>query len=599
MALPLINKICFELHSLFTVVFILSFIQQGNTSEISSEEALKSQINLLVQAGDVMAINRIINQNTTLEAEFVLNVLIGNIVIAQQKNDQEALAYTYLTVGNFWFLQGNKVKAYENYLQSEQISRSHKLPIITGLSIMNRSSLISENETKTNLLKDAIIIFKEENDLLNLAKAHLNIGNAYASIVLDDTTTRNRQSPFSNIEKNKLDSDASFFRDTAFYHYQIAESINDSLKHDEIFASLNIRFGEWYKFEKDYPTSEHYFTQAAGYFERAGLLKGLVYANLQISEIKILTGNYQQALSLLEKIEETSLNYSYNDYLVETYQLFVKTFNEIGDFRKAFQYQEFLTESIVKNNELKSNDKIHALNLEYTLLEQKKLIEAFNQKKKFNRIMIFLVSFSAVSLLLAADLALKNKRRKIETYQKSILEKEKIYQIQQSLLESRIKNQQLQKKLLQEKVRIRSENLIMVANQMQKIENFLETFTGEIKSLSEPKEGLKTIEEVISLKLPLVRIIQEQNNLKEIGILSDQTNQDFFFFLESHYKNITKEDKKLISYLILDMSSKEIGNFLNISTDSVHKKRYRLRKKLNIPRDKSFLDFYKESLSIS
>ena len=195
MALPLINKICFELHSLFTVVFILSFIQQGNTSEISSEEALKSQINLLVQAGDVMAINRIINQNTTLEAEFVLNVLIGNIVIAQQKNDQEALAYTYLTVGNFWFLQGNKVKAYENYLQSEQISRSHKLPIITGLSIMNRSSLISENETKTNLLKDAIIIFKEENDLLNLAKAHLNIGNSYATIVLDDTTTRNRPTP--------------------------------------------------------------------------------------------------------------------------------------------------------------------------------------------------------------------------------------------------------------------------------------------------------------------------------------------------------------------------------------------------------------------
>ena len=91
--------------------------------------------------------------------------------------------------------------------------------------------------------------------------------------------------------------------------------------------------------------------------------------------------------------------------------------------------------------------------------------------------------------------------------------------------------------------------------------------------------------------------MHEQSTLRELSALSDEVNQNFLFHIEQHYKSITKEDLKLLSYLIMNMGSKEIAEISNITLDSVHKKRYRLRQKLNIGSGKSFADFYRETLA--
>lgn len=46
--------------------------------------------------------------------------------------------------------------------------------------------------------------------------------------------------------------------------------------------------------------------------------------------------------------------------------------------------------------------------------------------------------------------------------------------------------------------------------------------------------------------------------------------------------SLTKTEKKIVVLLRLDMSSKEISNYLNITEKSVEQYRYRIRKKLNI-----------------
>lgn len=74
----------------------------------------------------------------------------------------------------------------------------------------------------------------------------------------------------------------------------------------------------------------------------------------------------------------------------------------------------------------------------------------------------------------------------------------------------------------------------------------------------------------------------------------DEINNDFLKNLKERYPVLTGNDLKLCAYLQLNMSSKEIAQLLNISLRGVEIGRYRLRKKLQLPTEKSITEFLHE-----
>ena len=71
----------------------------------------------------------------------------------------------------------------------------------------------------------------------------------------------------------------------------------------------------------------------------------------------------------------------------------------------------------------------------------------------------------------------------------------------------------------------------------------------------------------------------------------DEINKDFYIRLSQQFNNLTDNDKRLIAFLKLGLSSKEISSLINISTKSVEMNRYRLRQKLSLLNDQNLLDF--------
>jgi len=81
--------------------------------------------------------------------------------------------------------------------------------------------------------------------------------------------------------------------------------------------------------------------------------------------------------------------------------------------------------------------------------------------------------------------------------------------------------------------------------------------------------------------------------------LTDETDWDFFdehfdavhagFLKKLHekYPNLTPGDLRLAALLRLNLPSKEIAPLLHISIRGVENKRYRLRKKLNLPAEEN------------
>lgn len=89
----------------------------------------------------------------------------------------------------------------------------------------------------------------------------------------------------------------------------------------------------------------------------------------------------------------------------------------------------------------------------------------------------------------------------------------------------------------------------------------------------------------------IIRLIDSNiNNKDDWNFFEEAFNnadKDFLKKVKSKHPGLTPNDLKLCAYLRLNLSSKEIAPLLNISVKSVEVKRYRLRKKMNLPHEYS------------
>jgi ligand-binding sensor domain-containing protein/DNA-binding CsgD family transcriptional regulator len=94
------------------------------------------------------------------------------------------------------------------------------------------------------------------------------------------------------------------------------------------------------------------------------------------------------------------------------------------------------------------------------------------------------------------------------------------------------------------------------------------------------------------------KIIDEgMNDERDWNLFESSFNEahgSFFKKLKSSHPDLVPNDLKLCAYLHMNMSSKEMASLLNISVRGVEIRRYRLRKKLNIPHDKNLAEFFME-----
>ncbi|WP_248722300.1 triple tyrosine motif-containing protein [Seonamhaeicola sp. ML3] len=96
----------------------------------------------------------------------------------------------------------------------------------------------------------------------------------------------------------------------------------------------------------------------------------------------------------------------------------------------------------------------------------------------------------------------------------------------------------------------------------------------------------------------IVKIIdQNLNNRDDWKVFEEAFNnadKDFLKKVKQIHPELTPNDLRLCAYLRLNLSSKEIAPLLNISPRSVEVKRYRLRKKMNLPHEESLTNYILE-----
>ena len=163
--------------------------------------------------------------------------------------------------------------------------------------------------------------------------------------------------------------------------------------------------------------------------------------------------------------------------------------------------------------------------------------------------------------------------------------------------------------LLEKEKQFRQERTQLLNEQLQKgILYKSQELANSTFNLIRKNEILITIKEELKKSKAAIRSRQQNDFHHKVINLIDRhldNNHDWEVFEEnfnevhevflkklmSQYTDLTPGDLKLAAYLKMNLSSKEIAPLLNISIRGVENKRYRLRKKLNLPIEENLTEF--------
>ena len=120
--------------------------------------------------------------------------------------------------------------------------------------------------------------------------------------------------------------------------------------------------------------------------------------------------------------------------------------------------------------------------------------------------------------------------------------------------------------------------------------------TQVLKTIRERLEKLNNLPEGDSQEVTkIIRFIEKsmdmENEWQNFKKYFEKVHPSFFTILQDRFPKLTTEDLKYCAYVKTHMSNKEIANLLNINTESVRTHKYRLKKKLGLPKEIELKEF--------
>ncbi len=266
-----------------------------------------------------------------------------------------------------------------------------------------------------------------------------------------------------------------------------------------------------------------------------------------------------------------------NDFSEGVYETLVEFYTASGNSDKAFESLSRLNaiRDSIYNPEVLSQ--ISVLQQEYDqkiLEEQNQMkIQLVQQKELIGRYKWYALTALLLILFLALLLIYSRLRHRAK------------------LNKIELENSKKEQSKLTEQVTFKNKELTNFATYIVWRNEFLDDLKNKISKLK-TRDDVK--ENVSGLTSMINQHISTANERKDFEVRIEEEYANFFYKLQSQYPSLTEKDRKLCSFLLLDLSSKEIASILNIASSSVDKSRHRLRKKLELDSDIELSTFLKD-----
>ncbi len=158
-------------------------------------------------------------------------------------------------------------------------------------------------------------------------------------------------------------------------------------------------------------------------------------------------------------------------------------------------------------------------------------------------------------------------------------------ELERRKLEEKERISQILNEKLQDEIDNKSRELAISTMSILKKNKFLSSLKSQLNNIPNKDGNIKSVLREID------RNINSEDDWKFFEDAFNNADKDFLKRIKTKHDSLTNNDLRLCAYLRLNLSSKEIAPLLNISVKSVEMKRYRLRKKFDLPHEDNLIDY--------
>jgi tetratricopeptide (TPR) repeat protein len=506
-------------------------------------------------------------------SDYSKNIEFNNLSleISVELKDSSGIANTYTSLGNAYLKLGDYPKSLDYFMNSLKIydgrnDSSRMAGCYNNIAIVYKRQSDIENAMK--YYQKALTLSQNFNNTKGEGEANNNIGvlyleadkyqealtffeNALSSFEIIEyqigiaTVTGNIGQVYLNLNQY----------DIALNYFDKATIIEQEIGDQEGYSTTLTKIAETYYKLKDFRSAKE---NAFLCLEISKKIKSLIQQNniyKLISDIYKAEGNHQKSLEYLE--------------------LYLSSSNKIFSIEKSREIENIKTLYEVEKKEIE----IKSLHQKTEILEQENQIQKLNLAR--NRLLGILIGVALFIVILTSIFLISRQRMKIK-------KNKQIHNAKKALMDVEIKNINLEKNKLNSELEFRKKELGNMASHIIEKNNLIEKIEQEVSTIKrdENNNNLASLSS-ISLELNL------NKNREDFNTQVEELHKDFFYKLSEKYPDLTKNEKKLVALLRMELSSKEISGILNISSKSVDMNRYRLRKKLNLDNEINILEFLK------
>jgi len=348
----------------------------------------------------------------------------------------------------------------------------------------------------------------------------------------------------------------------------IFKTLNDSTG----LAKTNENIGSIYEDLEQYNLAYTYFLTASRYAKNSDTDLQINITN-NLGDIYRKTENYDEALVYTQNALQIAKTTNNETQQVSALKDMAKIYAALGNFEKAYTYlnnQRIASEDALVRNNMQL---ISAMEVMYGVRERKAEVELLNKQNQINKVrqQVIIIIASAVVLAFGLGLLYWIKRRKHEKH---------IFEYKQQLLQADLEKKTAEEQALNREIDIKISSLTNYSLHLAHKNKMLSDVSKTLSKLRGRQSDLvnKKLKELIThIELD----INKNNEWTELMGYFSQIHPSFFKTLKNvASQKLSSSEMRLSMLLKLNLSSKEIAEILNITSDSVRIARYRLRKKL-------------------
>lgn len=478
----------------------------------------------------------------------------STLVIKQKRKDTVHIGNTLMNMANVYNKEGYYITATKYYYQA--------LHLFEQLGM--------QREQATTLLNIGTCELNRE----EYTKADSNFHKAYRifSILKNSEGKLSALNNMGTVQLNKNQNEKAkkIFQEII----RLSKIKNDSVSIAYAYNNL----GQIAIKEENWNVARKYIIKSTKLFKKRKRVAKQLETQGYLAIIKFHIGDKKAALSSLDSTYHQLLaikgiplavrfGVKYADYLSQSgnFKRSSKIYNQVRKLQnKIYSDKQIL---MTKDMEAKYHFEEQAKEIQLSKKKREALeVEKSLQESRFEFYILGLLTLLLLIIGFVFFIFYRNKQKN-----KIRIQKEKINKAE-------LEYRKLRNDSLQVELKNKNNELSRFALHISEKKRFLQTLSQDIKKAKTPAEN----------KQIYLRILQNVQSDKESKDFYEEVNQflsEFRNMLTKNYNTLTIKDIRLCSLIQLNLSSKDIAAIFNISPKSVDMRRYRLRKKMDIPPD--------------